>query len=115
MPNSPENPDPTRQIIEAMETRDDETVCKLTRAHPELHSTKANGGRTPLHYAAVCGDTLLAKLLLVKGADVNARDDNGATPLHVAAYNGQKDVAELLLAKRAQVNAVNNDRMTPLH
>ncbi|TDJ67455.1 MAG: ankyrin repeat domain-containing protein [Proteobacteria bacterium] len=34
------------------------------------------------------GDTATAELLIAKGANVNAKNDNGDTPLHAAAIGG---------------------------
>ncbi len=56
------------------------------------------------------------ELLIVKGADVNTKDQYyGETPLHYAAQHGDKHVAELLIANGADVNAKNNNGETPLH
>src|SRR5271167_3205108 len=52
--------------------------------------------------------------LLVKGANVNARDKYGNTPLHSAASYGHKDVAELLIVNGANVNAEAKSGATPL-
>ena len=41
-------------------------------------------GWTPLHHAVFAGDTDMAKLLIDKGADVNAPAADGSTPLHIA-------------------------------
>jgi ankyrin repeat protein len=76
-------------------------------------------GETPLHDAAT---KEVAELLISKGADVNAKNNDGVTPLHYAARYGRKEVAELLIAKGAEVNAKSDttgrlfsQEQTPLH
>lgn len=46
----------------------------------------------------------MAKLLIKKGADVNARDQNGLTPLMHTAENNLFELAKLLLENDADVN-----------
>ena len=79
---------------------------------------RPNVGRTPLHYAAGqyndAGPGLhleVARLLLGKGADVNAAAEGGYTPLHVASGLGHLEMAELLLSQGANPNA--KDRRGP--
>lgn len=45
--------------------------------------------RTPLHIAALHGHVECAKLLIDKGCDVHARDEDGRTSLIAAAQYGQ--------------------------
>jgi len=59
-------------------------------------------GWTALHYAASCGFDSLIDVLIDRGADVNACDDEGKTPLFVAIDHNQWRVAELLRRKGAQ-------------
>jgi ankyrin repeat protein len=54
--------------------------------------------------AAAAGRTDNVRLLLDKGADVNARTDNGQTPLMVAAKSGKKDTVKFLLEKGADAD-----------
>ncbi|MHC4664220.1 MAG: ankyrin repeat domain-containing protein [Planctomycetota bacterium] len=75
------------------------------------HSTDCN----PLHLAAKKGYLTIAGLLIVKGAEVNGKDEYGETPLFWATRHGQKAVAELLIVKGAEVNAKDNDGRAPLH
>ena len=68
-----------------------------------------------MNYVASGGHREIAELLLGKGADVNAKDNqSGNTPLHTAARYGRKEIGELLTEHGADVNAKNDDGMTPL-
>ena len=44
------------------------------------------------------------ELLLEKGANVRARDDNGNTALHEASQGGHSAIVSLLLEKSVDVN-----------
>jgi len=58
--------------------------------------------RTALSFAADRGQVEIVKLLLDRGADVNAKDSfYGVTPLVWAANNGHVEVARILLARGA--------------
>ena len=70
---------------------------------------------TPLNRAAIKGKTERAKVLLAKGADVNAKDDDGWMALHYAAFHGHTELAEVLLAKGADANAKTKKGSTPLY
>jgi len=72
-------------------------------------------GGTPLHWAAGVDYEIIARLLLAKGANVNAKNLNGVTPLHLAAKGGHNAIAELLLVNNAKVNAKTKSGNTPLH
>ena len=63
------------------------------------------GGRTPLHLAALQGHMQLVKLLENSGANVNASDEHGMTPLHKAAVQGHADTVAELLAHGAHIDA----------
>ena len=68
----------------------------------------------PLHEAVKTVCIKLVKLLISKGADVNAKNERLTTPLNFAAKQGNKDIAKLLISKGADVNAQNTAGKTPL-
>ncbi|NWW35922.1 ANR27 protein, partial [Panurus biarmicus] len=72
-------------------------------------------GYTPLHIAAICGQTSLVDLLVAKGALVNATDYHGSTPLHLACQKGYQNVTLLLLHYKASTDVQDNNGNTPLH
>ena len=54
-----------------------------------------------LHYAAQHNKVGLAKILLDRGAKIEARDEDQSTPLHLAARYDSRAVAELLRSRGA--------------
>ena len=76
------------------------------------------GGDKPtktLHEAAAAGDIEQVKLLISKGADVDAKDKLGRTALHCASEKGHAEVAKLLISQGADVNAMDRNLAKPLH
>ncbi|KAH7151960.1 hypothetical protein B0J13DRAFT_594004 [Dactylonectria estremocensis] len=66
---------------------------------------------TPSYY----GHRVIVKLLLKKGADVEAKDSkHGRTPLSWAAENGHEAIVKLLLEKGADVKSRDRGGRTPL-
>ncbi|MCC6233626.1 MAG: ankyrin repeat domain-containing protein [Verrucomicrobiales bacterium] len=64
-------------------------------------------GHTPLHLAARSPKaTESVRILIEKGADVNARSALGATPLMAAAAASHLEAVQLLVERGAEVNAV---------
>ncbi len=58
--------------------------------------------------------TEFAKLLIEKGADVNAKYESGGTALMIAAENGQTETVRLLIEKGADVKATDENGNTAL-
>lgn len=66
-------------------------------------------GTTQLHIAAEAGDLDMVRLLVSKGANVNASSWSG-TPLGRAAWRGHVDVVRFLAEKGADLNSIGNTR-----
>ena len=80
-----------------------------------LPSSPPNGDAS-LHVAAGCGHAAVVRLLLARGASVDAPSYDGSRPLHRAASKGSAEAAALLLAAGAAVDCgTTSTQQTPLH
>lgn len=84
--------------------RGDPEIVKmlLEQAQPNLEA-KSPGGHTALYGAVKEGNTELVRLLLLYGANANARPSGGSPPLCKAYSNGNKDIFQMLL-ERTDIN-----------
>lgn len=64
-------------------------------------------GWAPLHYAASKAQVETARLLIERGAIVNAPGPDGTTPLMMAALSGKPDIVRLLLEHGADPTMFN--------
>lgn len=91
-------------IHEAAERGDLEDVKNHLRRGTAVNAQDVYGA-TPLHYAAMTGQTKVAEFLIKKGANVNAvvtgQGGESVSPLGSAASGGFKDMVELLIKKGA--------------
>ncbi|CAI0469382.1 unnamed protein product, partial [Linum tenue] len=79
-------------------------------------------GDTALHLVCLYGHLSCVRVLLEKGANVEAKDEDGAIPLHDACAGGYTEIVRLLLnhasgaetVKRMLVT-VDDEGDTPLH
>ncbi len=95
---------------------DKELIDLFVRANFNVN-TPDEKGNPPLMIALKKGFSVIAKILLVAGADVNARDKLGLTPLLVACgknTQGYTDIAETLIKKGAFINVRDSLGNTPL-
>src|SRR6266702_3053945 len=86
-------------------------------ANPDAENDE---GETPLNlvsrgYGPEQDCVGIARLLLERGVDVNARKKNKTTPLHSAASGGMLKTAEVLLDHGAIADAENDEGETPLN
>ncbi|XP_047738721.1 ankyrin repeat domain-containing protein 27-like [Hyalella azteca] len=77
--------------------------------------TSDSEGFTGLHAAAFFGCPKVIKLLLKRGANVNARCNQGSTALHFASMKGHKNCVLLLLHNGADIGIANSRGYMPLH
>jgi ankyrin repeat protein len=66
---------------------------------------KDGSSKTPLHHACLNAGLHIVKLLLKKGADVNAQGGYYGNAFYAASYRGNEAIVKLLVEKGADVNA----------
>jgi ankyrin repeat protein len=76
----------------------------LLDKHAPVNAINARDGNTPLHVAAVYGQTNTARLLVQQGAKVQLYNHAGFTPLHLAALHGSTALVSVLLKGKANPN-----------
>lgn len=90
-------------------------VAAFLKQDKKLVNARDSGGKAPLHWAALYGQTKVMELLLAEKADVNLLDEDGFTPLHWATTFNKRGAVELLLANKADMNIkVEKYGWTPL-
>ena len=73
------------------------------------------GEWSPLHYAGYCDQVEVARLLLDRGAVIDAKGPTDITPLHVACSLDNVVLATLLLDRGTAIDEKDSDGDTPLH
>ena len=89
------NPEANRALLDAVKRRGNIEAVKQAIADGADLNAMGDEGETPLHQAALGGHKEVAELLIVKGADLNAKS-YGETPLDLAIRLGQTETADLL-------------------
>lgn len=105
-------PAPADQMYAAIRSGDPARVGALLQAGADLNMKERRGGATPLMHAAAFGSVDTMRLLIDKGADVNARSAAGATAL-IWSVNDLAKV-RLLLDHGANLNAASESSRTAL-
>ena len=90
-------------------------MLEMKSINVEARGCEREDGETCLMIAANDGHLDICRLLIDKGAQVNAKDINGWTPLHLASWEGRIEIVRLLCDHVADIEARDEDGMRPLH
>jgi ankyrin repeat protein len=80
-----------------------------------LESDLKTHGKTPLHFAAIRGQTDMARLLLQSGATLDARDAEGQTPAMLAAFYRRDNTLAFLAEQKCDLAATSKHGFNLLH
>jgi ankyrin repeat protein len=103
--------DEARRKLSVFDAADEGKLEELQRILDEspsnIYKTHDYGYASALHYACKSGHYDCAKLLLDRGANVNAKTQSAETSLHYAAQYGHPEIARLLLERGADPTITN--------
>jgi ankyrin repeat protein len=103
------------EIVGACELGQIDRVVAMLDADPTAMHLRVYDGQSLLHRAAYYDRPEVARLLLARGADVNATSNRGVTPLHMAVREEYMRMVDLLIANGADVNMADDDGRSVLH
>jgi len=106
---------PDARLFEALRTGDQAAFERALAEGASLAALETGSGMTPLASAAFHGREELARLLLARGAKVQAHNQDGSSALHAAALLGHVTLIELLHEHGADLDARDAKGSTPLH
>jgi ankyrin repeat protein len=101
------------RVVNAAQKQDKTALTSLLQNGAYVGGTQPDG-TTALHWAVNWGDLDSAELLMLFGADLNAKNDYGITPLLLACETGNAAMVEKLLARGANPNVTSPVGETPL-
>jgi ankyrin repeat protein len=113
----------SNDLSKTFRSDDPEYVELIIKSGKGINEKEEYHDRVLLHTMSEYGKYRIAKALIERGAEVNAKDMIDYTPLHYASRRGRVEIVNLLLQNGAKVNvkggvsAVSGDRYkeTPLH
>ncbi|GFQ72440.1 ankyrin repeat domain protein [Trichonephila clavata] len=116
--DQPPNPKEARQFSTLQKEREEfnKSWKEVLENSIENINKKDTKGRTILHYAVGMPDPKKVRLLIKKGADVDAADAGKYRPLHLAVMGQRVENTKELIKAGADVNAVErSSKFAPLH
>jgi ankyrin repeat protein len=105
---------PDIMLEEAAQAGDMAKVQKALQQGADIDHKSDLGGDTALTYAARYGHIDIVRLLLDKGAKIDAKNNYGQTALAQSAEHGNIEIVRLLLEKGASIEAGDKYGKTPL-
>ena len=84
-------------------------INNLLQCNSNVNSHTTDDGSFPLFKAALKGNSNVIQVLLIHGADLNAKTTEGWTALKAAAQEGNSEIVRIHLNNEADINAPKVD------
>ena len=101
------NKDGFTPLMAAVETNNLKIVKYLLQNKAKVNVATLVDKTTPLHIACYNGDKECAEILVVAGANVNAKNSHNITPIITAALYGNEEIIDYLKSSGAVLNKDN--------
>ena len=102
------------RLLDACHQGQTEEASGLLDQGAEIETRHEATQGTSLHLSAYRGHVGTMKMLLDRGANIEAKGIHNCTPLYLSAHVGHVHAVRLLLDRRANIEAKDVDQVTPL-
>ncbi|XP_072178756.1 transient receptor potential cation channel subfamily A member 1 homolog [Diadema setosum] len=103
-------------VLESASNGHVETLAVLLEEHDGWKEVSDDDGNRPIHLTAWKGHTVTVRLLVKRGVDLYAKNNEGKTALHMAIQHYQQEITALLIkADKKLIMTGDNEKVTPLH
>lgn len=104
----------TNPWFAAAESNSASALAAATSSGADVNAHEARDFNTPLHVAAIHGNTEAIRALLAKGARADAVDEDGRTPLIIACHHSKTPAALALIGTSAGLDVRDRQQQTAL-
>ncbi|KAL6054973.1 Ankyrin repeat containing Ras association (RalGDS/AF6) domain containing protein [Balamuthia mandrillaris] len=102
------------ELFKAAQSNDIKTIKRLLDLGADVNCIDFDTGSSPLHWACAKSQQHAIRLLVERGANINAQNKRGLTPLHSLIINRVEPLALWLIKKGADIYITNNEGHTPV-
>jgi ankyrin repeat protein len=94
-----------KRLLELIISEDEDLVTYKLNDGVSPNVSKTTIEKTPILLAIRLKNLRIVRLLVEKGADVNAKSDQNVSALMVACFQNQVDIVKFLIKKKVDINA----------
>lgn len=101
------------ELFHACQSNNIKKITEILDRGIDVNCVDFDTGSTPLHWACAKSQQHAIRLLVERGANINAQNKRGVTPLHSLILNRIEPLAFWLIRKGADIMLTDNEGQTP--